>query len=72
MWINAGWLLWLGLSRLGYVERADELAQRLANTVANSGLCEYYDPFDGTGEGQRQFAWSTLVLELLQPATATR
>lgn len=72
VWINANWLLWLGLTRLGYVEAADELGRRLAQTVAHSGLCEYYDPLDGAGQGQRQFAWSTLVLELLQPAAATR
>ena len=40
-------------------------AGRLARTVETSGLCEYYDPYDATGMGQREFAWSTLVLELL-------
>jgi hypothetical protein len=68
VWINTAWLLWLGLSRLGYREQADELAARIARTVRESGLCEYYDPINGAGMGQRQFAWSTLVLELLKPA----
>jgi glycogen debranching enzyme len=72
VWINAVWLLWLGLRRLGYSEQADELAARVVRTVERSGLCEYYDPFDGSGRGQRQFAWSTLVLELLQPPLHTR
>ena len=72
VWINTGWLLWLGLRRLGYTEQADELAARLARTVDASGLREYYDPYDGSGMGQREFAWSTLVLELLQPAADTR
>jgi hypothetical protein len=72
VWLNANWLLWLGLSRLGYHEQADELAARVARTVHESGLREYYDPVDGTGEGQHQFAWSTLVMELLQPSAATR
>ena len=65
VWINTGWLLWLGLRRLGYAEQADELAAWLARTVEISGLREYYDPYDGSGMGQREFAWSTLVLELL-------
>jgi hypothetical protein len=72
MWVNAAWLLWLGLSRLGYAREADVLAERVAETVAQQGLREYYDPYDGAGLGQRQFAWSTLVLELLQPAVNTR
>ena len=72
VWINAAWLLWLGLTRLGYREQADDLAARVARTVAASGLREYYDPYDGSGEGQQDFAWSTLVLEMLQPPTGTR
>jgi hypothetical protein len=64
-WINACWLLWLGLRRLGYGEQADELTRRLTHTIAASGLHEYYDPYDGTGMGQHQFGWSTLVLEMI-------
>jgi hypothetical protein len=67
MWVNAAWLLWLGLVRLGYRREADTLAARLARTVASAGLREYYDPYDGRGLGQRDFGWSALVLELLEP-----
>jgi len=65
VWINACWLLWLGLRRLGYSEQADELTRRLVHTVASSGLHEYYDPYNATGMGQHQFAWSTLILEMI-------
>jgi hypothetical protein len=65
-WVNAAWLLWLGLSRLGYPQ-ADELARRMATAVLGAGLREYYDPRTGAGMGARDFAWSTLVLELLEP-----
>ncbi len=44
-WVNAAWLLWMGLVRLGYAEEAKELARRLGNAVAAEGLREYYDPF---------------------------
>jgi hypothetical protein len=67
MWINAAWLMWLGLRRLHYDELADELVQRVGATVAKSGLREYYDPFTGSGQGQSNFAWSTLILELTEP-----
>jgi hypothetical protein len=72
MWVNAAWLLWLGLSRLGYAQEADELAARVSATVARQDLCEYYDPYDGGGLGQRHFAWSALVVELLQAPGGTR
>jgi hypothetical protein len=64
-WINAAWLLWLGLVRLGYDEQAQEMAQRLAWAVSNAGLREYYDPFSGAGMGAQCFSWSALVTEMV-------
>jgi hypothetical protein len=66
-WVNAAWLVWLGLTRLGYAERAAELGERLAAAVAAQGLREYYNPYSGRGMGAVDFAWSTLVLELVEP-----
>jgi hypothetical protein len=66
-WVNAAWLVWLGLIRLGYNEPAAELAQRLGGAIAGAGRREYYDPNTGTGMGAREFGWSTLILELLDP-----
>lgn len=65
-WVNAAWLCWLGLVRLGYDEPADQLAERLAAAIAREGLREYYDPRSGSGMGAHDFAWSALVLEMLQ------
>jgi hypothetical protein len=64
-WINAAWLLWLGLVRLGYHEAAEEMARRLGRAVAAQGLREYYDPFTGQGMGARDFSWSALLLEMI-------
>ena len=66
-WINAAWLVWLGMVRLGYDEEAGELARRLADLVGASGLREYYDPHTGAGMGTMSFAWSTLALETADP-----
>lgn len=63
-WINAAWLLWLGLVRLGYDEEAGRLADRLCAVVVRAGLREYYHPRTGAGMGAANFAWSTLVMEL--------
>jgi hypothetical protein len=65
-WVNAAWLLWLGLARLGYPE-ARELQRRVATAVRDAGLREYYDPYTGAGMGARDFTWSALVLELVEP-----
>ena len=71
-WVNAAWLLWLGLVRLGYTEEARELARRLGNAVAVEGLREYYDPYTGNGMGARQFSWSALIMELIDPDPGAR
>ena len=66
-WINASWLVWLGLRRLGYLAEAERLATGAIGAVARSGLREYYDPRDGTGQGAHDFAWSALITELADP-----
>ncbi len=66
-WVNAAWLLWMGLVRLGYADHAEALAARLAAAVGVAGLREYYDPYDGHGMGASDFAWSSLITELIRP-----
>jgi glycogen debranching enzyme len=66
-WINASWLVWLGLLRLGYSEQARDLAQRATAAVHASGLREYYDPYTRAGMGARQFGWSSLIMEMIAP-----
>jgi hypothetical protein len=66
-WMNSAWLVWLGLVRLGYVKESQELADRMGRTVLERGLREYYHPYSGEGMGTTNFAWSTLVSELVDP-----
>ncbi|MGA2013808.1 MAG: hypothetical protein ABSH51_25205 [Solirubrobacteraceae bacterium] len=65
-WVNTAWLCWLGLTRLGYAPQAAELARRLVSAVAGGDLREYYNPRTGAGMGARDFAWSSLILEMLK------
>jgi Mannosylglycerate hydrolase MGH1-like glycoside hydrolase domain len=67
VWINAAWMVWLGLVRLGYDEQAAELARRLARLLGASGLREYYHPYTAAGMGTPSFAWSTLAMETTAP-----
>ena len=66
-WINAAWLLWIGMLRLGYEREARELVGRLVPMIESEGLREYYDPHTGEGLGARDFAWSSLILEMADP-----
>jgi hypothetical protein len=66
-WINAAWLVWLGLSRLGYEEHAAELVRRICAPLATEHLREYYNPYTGAGMGAVDFAWSALVADMVCP-----
>jgi hypothetical protein len=64
--------VWLGLTRLGYEDQAQTLGTRIMSAVLAQGLREYYDPYTGRGMGAVDFAWSSLVMEMLaaDPLTA--
>jgi Mannosylglycerate hydrolase MGH1-like glycoside hydrolase domain len=64
-WINAAWLLWLGLRRLGYHQEAKHMAAGLVGAVEREDLREYYDPRTGKGLGAKDFAWSALIAEFV-------
>ncbi|KKT74404.1 MAG: Trehalase-like protein [Microgenomates group bacterium GW2011_GWA1_Microgenomates_45_10] len=65
VWINTNWFIWKGLLKHGYIELADELAKKTIALVEKSGFREFYNPFTGRGEGQKNYSWSTLVVEML-------
>jgi len=69
-WINSAWLIWRGLVRLGRADDAAVIARAITATVAREGLREFYDPRDGRGMGARDFAWSALALDMLDPVNA--
>jgi hypothetical protein len=67
-WVNTAWLVWLGLRRLGYEAEASRMVEALAGAATREGFREYYDPRNGRGLGARDFAWSTLLVEMTDPA----
>jgi Mannosylglycerate hydrolase MGH1-like glycoside hydrolase domain len=67
-WLNAAWLVWLGLVRLGYDEPAAELVSAVTAAIASEGLREYYHPYSGRGMGAVNFAWSALAMEMVEPS----
>ncbi|HEU4980359.1 MAG TPA: hypothetical protein VFT14_04015 [Solirubrobacterales bacterium] len=69
-WINSAWLLWIGLLRLGYAAEARALTARLSEAVVAEHLREFYDPYTGDGLGAKEFGWSSLIAELVDPDRA--
>jgi hypothetical protein len=71
-WVNAAWLVWMGLVRLGHVQEAERMATALGKAVEREGFREYFHPRTGAGLGATDFAWSSLVVELADadPAAA--
>jgi hypothetical protein len=67
-WVNSAWFVSLGLRRLGLDAEADRLAERLGAVVAREGFREYYEARQGYGMGARDFGWSTLLWEMVDPA----
>jgi hypothetical protein len=67
-WVNSAWLVSLGLRRLGYLDEAQDMTRRLAAVIAREGFREYYEARTGAGMAARDFGWSTLIWEMLDPA----
>lgn len=66
-WVNAAWFVWMGLIRLGYMDEAADMRDRLVPVVLREGLWEYYDARTGAGMGASDFGWSSLVWEMIDP-----
>jgi len=63
--VNTNWYLYWGLRAHGYADVARELARRTVAMVARGGIREFFDPHTAEGYGARDFAWTTLVLDLI-------
>jgi hypothetical protein len=65
VWPILNWVLYRGLARYGFIDRAEQIRTTVVGLAENGGFWEYYDPFTGDGHGGEQFAWTAaLVLDL--------
>lgn len=72
-WISTNWLVWYGALGHGLPVVADLLYGSTMRLVRQSGFREFFDPFDGTGRGSHDYAWSAaLVLDLLGARRASQ
>lgn len=64
-WVNTNWFLTKALLNYGYEKAAKELTHKTVEAVKQSGFREFYNPYSFEGYGQKNFGWSTLVLDML-------
>jgi len=64
-WINMNWYLVQGLKKHGYKEEAEKIIEKSVDLVRKEGFREFFNPFTGEGGGEKNFGWSTLVLDMI-------
>lgn len=67
-WINTNWYIARGLRRHARNELAARIEEASLVLVERSGFREHYDAESGEGYGASGFAWSALVLDMLEPS----
>lgn len=65
-WININWLIFNALKEKGYEDIAKQIRDKTVELVLKSGFREFYNPFTGKGLRSRDFAWSTLVVDMIE------
>lgn len=60
-WINTNWLIAEGLKRYGFMEEANELAQKSLQLIVDHGAYEYFNPLDGQPAGAHPFSWTAAL-----------
>ena len=69
-WININWFVIKGLRKHGFLNIANELMVKTFDLIKRNhySFREFYSPTTGEGMGAKQFAWSTLVIDLIENA----
>jgi hypothetical protein len=66
IWINTNWMLYQGLKRYGFEEKAESVRGDIVELVRRFGFYEYFDPIRGKGYGSKDFSWTAaLFLDVL-------
>jgi Trehalase len=66
VWAMVNWVVYRGLRRNGYDDRAARLRAGMLELARREGFWEHYNPITGRGQGGEQFAWTAgLIVDLL-------
>jgi len=67
-WVNTNWLIGEGLRVHGADDRRQILVTQTCAMIERAGFREYYQPYTGEGFGSQDHSWSTLVVDMIDPA----
>ncbi len=61
VWININWMIYQGLKRYGFKRKAEHLERTILELPIRFDFYEYFDSFEGTGYGTRDFSWTAAL-----------
>ncbi|MEE9594818.1 MAG: trehalase family glycosidase [Candidatus Hydrothermarchaeales archaeon] len=61
IWININWMLYQGLQRYRFEDKARSVRADIIELVKRFGFYEYFDPIKGRGYGSKDFSWSAAL-----------
>ncbi|WP_457642117.1 MGH1-like glycoside hydrolase domain-containing protein [Persephonella sp.] len=61
IWININWMLYQGLKRYKFKQKAEHLEISIMELPMRFGFYEYFDSFIGKGYGTKDFSWSAAL-----------
>lgn len=65
-WIVNNWFMHKFLMHQGYGDEARHLINSIKNLIEKSGFREYYNPFNGEGNGAHNFTWAGLIVDMMK------
>ncbi|SNZ06291.1 Trehalase [Persephonella hydrogeniphila] len=61
VWININWMLFQGLKRYRFKQKAEHLEKTILELPVRFGFYEYFDSRYGTGYGTEDFSWTAAL-----------
>ena len=62
VWVNPNWMIYYGLLKYGYREKAEQIKKGIIELVSEHGFREYFNPHTGEGYGAKDFSWTAALL----------
>ena len=65
-WPVINWFLYRSFKANGFDKEAKQVFEAMKDLIEKSGFREFYNPFNGTGYGAKDFTWSGLVVDMME------
>ena len=65
-WPVINWFMYNCYKKYGFDKEAAELLKSVKFLIDKSGFREFYNPFNGTGYGAKEFTWPGLVVDMMK------